>query len=240
MKVLATVLSNLQTPLGRLECKIIPPILIPLLITAVHALVEYLCVRLENREEIPNFRAGVRDVALSLQALAGMRERFPRGDASLAAKAVFSLTSTSLREQKPTTRLSLFELLEFLVETYSATLTRDMGPHLFVDGLESMSALEKDPKCLRVLFRMYDQISQTWSLNSEDFKKMWDSFSKYWPISLREDPSDPSIPTTTELNSLIQNCFTSHDNYAVHAFDHLLEILNTTPDTVSAYTKVNL
>lgn len=205
----------------------------------MHALVEYLCVRLENKEEIPNFRAGVKDAALSLQALASMTARFPRGDASLAAKAVFSLTSTSLRDQKPATRLSLFELLSFLIETYSATLTRDMGPHAFVEGLVAMSAFEKDPKCLRVLFQMYQQISRTWTLNSDDFKEIWGSFSKYWPITFREDPPDPSIPNTKELNFLIEGCFTSHDSYAAHAFTHLLEVLDTSQDTVTAYTKVS-
>jgi DNA repair/transcription protein MET18/MMS19 len=238
MKLLAMVLTHLQTDLGRLNCKINLKPYFPLLTIAVHAMVEYVCVRLENKEEIPNFRAGVKDAALSLKALAGMTARFPRGDASVAAKAVFSLTSTSLREQKPATRLALFELLAFLVQTYSATLTRDMGPHLFVDGLVSMSAFDRDPKCIRVLCQMYEQISQTWSLNSEDFQKIWGSVSKYWPISFKEDPLDPSIPTVTELNFLIQTCFTSHDNYAVHAFEHLLTVLNTSGDTVAAYTKV--
>lgn len=197
---------------------------------------EYLCVRLENKDEIPNFQAGVNWTALSLQALARMTARFPRGDASVVAKAVFSLTS--FREQLPATRLTVFELLEFLHQTYSATITRDMGPHQFVQGLVSAAEFEKDPRCLKVLFLMYEEISQSWPLDAEAYKGIWDSYSRYFPITLKT--TDPSVPTREELQLLLVRCFASNDNYAAYTFPYLFDGLDTSLDTLTASVKVSL
>jgi DNA repair/transcription protein MET18/MMS19 len=236
MKLFSIVLTRLEVDLGRADGKLQCPIPRTLLIFLVHTFVEYFCGRLENKHDIANFGAGIKETAISLQALASMTARFPRGDASAVAKAVFSMPSATFTAQLASTRLSLFELLDYLFSTYSATITRDMGADTFVSGLVSMAEFEKDPRCLTVLFQMYAQISESWKLNAKSFKAIWDSYCRYFPISLKS--TDPSVPTREELQQLLLQCFTSHDDYAVYAIPHLFDALDTTQDTLTASVKV--
>jgi hypothetical protein len=46
--------------------------------------------------------------------------------------------------------------------------------------LAAMSATEKDAKCLRVLFQMYEQISKDWALTPTNISMIYESFSKYF------------------------------------------------------------
>lgn len=200
---------------------------------------EYLCTRLGSTETIPNNRAGIKDTALSLQALANMTGKCPPGDASVIAQAVFSLPSSTLRDQKAAGRLALLELLNSLVQNYSPAIARDMGTQTFVDELVSVAEFEKDPSCLRILFQMYEQISQTWNLDSGSFKNIWDSYSRYFPITLSGAARDPSLPSPEELKMLLRYCFTSHDDYAEEAIPRLIDMLDTTQDVVTANVKAS-
>jgi DNA repair/transcription protein MET18/MMS19 len=240
MEVLSKVLAYMQTVLDRHDCEISPPRLCSLLTAVVHLLVENLCSRFENREQLANNRAGVEYTARSLLHLAEMTGRFLPTDASAVAKAVFSLTTTILRAQKAPARLALYDLLQWLVQTYSAPLTRDMGSNAFIESLAAMSATEKDAKCLRVLFQIYEQISKDWSLTPANISTIYESFSKYWPVSIRAatEDTDPSIPRADELNLLIQKCFTSHDGYATHAFGQLLTALDASQANTAPHGKV--
>lgn len=204
---------------------------------AVHSLVVYLCSRLGNTETIPNNRAGIKDTALSLQALANMTGKFPRGDASVIAGAVFSLPSSSLRDQKAAGRLALLKLLDTLIQSYSPVIARDMGTRTFVDGLVSMAEFEKDPSCLELLFQMYEQMSQTWNLDSASINNIWESYSRYFPITLNGAAKDPLLPSPEELKMLLRCCFTSHDDYADHAIPRLIDMLDTAQDVVTANVK---
>ena len=165
-----------------------------------------------------------------------MEARFPRGDASIIAKAVFKLASTCFREQLPTTRLAVFELLNFLRCTYSTPIIRDLGAQSFVGSLVAMAEFEKDPRCLKLLFLIYQDIGQQWVLPPDSFELMWESYSRYFPITLKT--TDTSIPSREELQLLLIGCFASNDSYAVHTFPHLFDGLDTTEDTLTAYVKV--
>lgn len=101
-----------------------------------------------------------------------------------------------------------------------------------------MAEFEKDPRCLMVLFRIYQDISNTWSPSPESFKEIWDSFCRYFPISLKT--TDSSLPTRDELQAQLVGCFVSNDGYADHAFPYLIDALDVSRDTLTAYVKVDL
>jgi DNA repair/transcription protein MET18/MMS19 len=237
MELLSKVLAYMQTDLTRGDRKLwsLSSIVQPTDVI-VHALVEYLCARLRNKDEIPSYSAGVRWTANSLYALAKMTARFPKGDASDVTQAVFILAKSSFREQLPATRLAVFKLLDFLVETYATTITRDMGSEAFVQGLVDLAEFEKDPRCLQILFETYADISRNWTLKPGSYKAMWDSFSRYFPITLKT--TDPSIPGREELQSLLISCFASNDAYAAQVFPYLFDGLDTTEEALSTYVKV--
>ena len=100
-----------------------------------------------------------------------------------------------------------------------------------------MAEFEKDPSCLRILFHSYELISHLWNLDSASFKNIWDSYSRYFPITLSGAGRDPSLPTPEELKMLLRSCFISHDDYAEHAIPRLIDMLDTAQDVVTANVK---
>jgi DNA repair/transcription protein MET18/MMS19 len=199
-----------------------------LLTVVVHALVPYLCARLENAS------AGLKDVAESLHTLSTWK-RFPPGDAQAVATAVFKFgSSNNFASQTAVTRLALYELVDVLFKAHPATLKRDLSVQELVKGLVTMAELEKNPSCLRALFKLYAHISEKWELSAEEFKLMFDSFVRYFPVSMKDAPMDPSIPTTEELRELLLRCFVSNDGYATMTFEAMVDRL----DVDSANTKV--
>jgi len=178
---------------------------------AVHALVEYFCARLVNTEQLLNNRAGIKESAEVLFALVNVDEgkKFPPGDAVDVAKAVFTLsTNDILRDQKLATRVALLRLLRLLMDSHKTHLIKDLGTKAFVQGVVSMAEFEKDPNCLRVLFGIFEDLSRNWKLSEDVCTPMFQSFSRYYPISLKEAINkDPSVPTPEELKVLLLNCF---------------------------------
>jgi DNA repair/transcription protein MET18/MMS19 len=211
----------------------------------VHLLVEYFCRRLENAEDSLNNRAGIKESGEALLALARMtdekmRMRLPPGDVATIAKAVFAVPGNgNLRSQMGSTRVVLYELLSELMDAYKPNLIKDVGPKEFVQGVVLVAEPEKDPSCLKLLFGMYEDLGRHWELSPDTSLLIWDSFSRYFPITLGGAARDPSIPTPVELRALLLNCFTSNDSYAKHAFPRLMDMLDTNQD-LSANVKVIL
>jgi DNA repair/transcription protein MET18/MMS19 len=210
-----------------------------ILTIAVHGFTIYFCQRLENKDEINSFRAGVKECAQILSSLAKMEnQRFPPQDAKLVAQSVFTFNKgSSLRDQKAATRLALLELMSTLMQLYRQSLVTNMGSKEFVEGIVAMAEFEKDPTCLNILFPIYEALSMEWDLSDDALILIWDSFIRYYPIKLGGRAT--SVPTPDELKQLLLNCFISNDRYAGHAFPRLIDLLDTNQD-LSANVKVGL
>ena len=194
----------------------------------VHLLVPYLCARLEDGSP------GIYYVAEALQIMVKWT-RFAPGDAQEVARAVFKLgAANNFSSQTAITRLSLYTLVDVLRITKATAIKRDMSENEFVKGLVTMAELEKNPSCLRALFRLYADLSHEWKLDEGDHKQIFDSYIRYFPITMKDTPKDPKIPTTTELRDLLLNCFVASDGYAQPTFAAMIERL----DVDSANTKV--
>lgn len=213
------------------------------LTVVVHVLVEYFCKRLENNGESLNYRAGIKESGEALLALARMTDEnmkiiFPPGDVAMVAFAVFAVAGNgNLGNQMGSTRVVLYELLSELMDTYKPKLLKDVGSKIFVQGVVSMAEPEKDPSCLKMVFGMYEDFGRNWELGVDTRLLIWDSFSRYFPITLGGAARDPSIPTPVELRALLLSCFTSNDFYSNHAFPRLIDMLDTNQD-LSANVKV--
>ncbi|KAH8591990.1 RNAPII transcription regulator C-terminal-domain-containing protein [Bisporella sp. PMI_857] len=99
-----------------------------------------------------------------------------------------------------------------------------------------MAQFEKDPSCLRVLFGIYEEFGKTWALNEQTYMLIWESYVRYFPITLATAATDPSVPTPDHLRALLLSCFVSNDIYATEAFPRLIDMLDTNQD-LSANTK---
>lgn len=186
-----------------------------------------------------NYRAGIRESAEALTALATMTEkRFPPDDASLIVNSVFVIDpKNGLRDQKGSTRVVLYELLVELMDVYKDNLVKNIGTENIVQGIVAMAEFEKDPSCLRILFGMYEDLGRNWGLSQDANLLIWESFSRYFPITLGGADRNRGFPTPDELRSLLLNCFISSDAYADKAFPRLLDMLDTNQD-LSANVKV--
>jgi DNA repair/transcription protein MET18/MMS19 len=207
--------------------------------TIVHELTTYFCERLENKDNINSFRAGVKECAKILSAFAQMgNQRFPPRDASLVALSVFAFNrGSNLRDQKAATRLSLLELIDALMRLYTPSLMAKIGPIEFVEGVVALAEFEKDPTCLNVLFQIYGVLGTKWGLNDNALVLIWDSFIRYYPIKIGGRAT--SVPSPDELKQLLLDCFISNDSYARVALPKLMDLLDTNQD-ISANVKVRL
>ncbi len=187
-----------------------------------------------------NYRAGIREVAASLTAIAKWK-RFLPGDASRIAKVVFELATRSMfNDHKPVTRKALFTLIDLLFNKYASPLIRDIGVETLVTGLVSMAEFEKNPSCLEVLFPLYANISRYWTLESTQLDEIWESLARYFPINMAKGANqDTSSPSNEELNALLLQCFVSNDYYAKEVFPRCITLLDAESD-LSANTKVHL
>jgi len=207
----------------------------------VHLLVEFFTDRLLNTNDGQN-RAGIKESAEALSTLIGHDEgrKFIPGDAEIVIRAVFAVDSNDLlRDMKASGRLALYDLLSLLMQKFRPQIMRYFGRIEFTAGLVSMATLEKDPSNLRRIFEMYEDLSKNWELDSTTCLEIWESFSRYFPITLSRVSADPNVPTPDELKALLVRCLVSHDVYATEVFPRLIEMLDTNSD-LSANVKVRV
>jgi DNA repair/transcription protein MET18/MMS19 len=204
-----------------------------------HSLVEYFCARLENKEQILNYRAGIYEIAYSLHILSKWKCFLP-GDAGTVIMAVFGIANGSIfKDQKPTTRVKLYELIDFLFKKFQVPMIRDVKVTPLVSGLVSMAELEKNPSCLGILFPLYTHISKNWPLGDSDYDAIWESFIRYFPVSVGGAPQDSSVPSKELIKELLLQCILSSHRYAKEAVPRLIDMLDTNSD-LSANLKVGM
>jgi len=241
LALLPAVLDFMETEPGRHESKCpfltTKHVLYSILTLSVHAVTDYLCTRLENRNHIPSFHAGIRELATSLKYIVGWN-RFVPGDAERIMRLIFAFNNANhFAKQTNPTRLAIFELVELVLKKHLTTLTRDMGVGTLVNGMVALSDLEKNPSCLRILFTFFALASRTWPLSTNEYQSIWDSYIRYYPITIRSPPQDPTVPSSEELRRLLLQCFLSNDVYAREGFATLIAKLDVSAD-LSANVKV--
>ena len=157
--------------------------------------------------------------------------------------AVFGLANRStFKDQKPTTRVKLYEVIDFLFKKYQAPLIRDVKVTPLILGLVSMAELEKNPSCLGILFPLYTHIGRNWRgypLGDSDYDAIWESFIRYFPVTLGGAPQDPSIPSKELIKELLLQCVLSSHHYAKGAVPRFIDMLDTNTD-LSANLKVRI
>ncbi|PBP23306.1 hypothetical protein BUE80_DR005900 [Diplocarpon rosae] len=205
----------------------------------ISALTTYFCTRLSNPDEDPSFRAGVHEVARSLNVIVNW-QRFIPSDAATVLSAIFTMANYSvLTTLPPPTRLDLLLVVDSLFRKRDLALVKAIRIPTLISGLVSLAEIEKNPSCLKVIFSLYAHLSGDWDLEAAEFRALWGSFSRYYPITLGSTVKDPSQPTQETLRDLLLQCIVSNDYYASVAIPMCLEKLDTTAD-LSASTKVEV
>lgn len=193
---------------------------------------------MKNEENILNFGAGIREVAEALHEIVNW-ECFPVSHAATIVNSIFPLAAGggSFKDLPSPTRRAVYLLTDTVFRKKERVLRRDVGDVALVDGLINMSLFEKHPTCIDVVFALFAHLSKTWTLAPAQLDAMWESFIRYFPVSMSGTVKDPSLPSKEKMRDLLLQCIVSSDYYADGALKLCLEKLDTNSD-ISADTKV--
>ncbi|TGO70962.1 hypothetical protein BELL_0639g00020 [Botrytis elliptica] len=200
------------------------------------ALVEYLTNRVSQAGEVQIYRAGLLEIAKCLTTIAKM-PRFIKSNAPDIASAVFRLPDNkqSLNDFPHSTRLSLLNLLQCLLEAYPTALKSSLGSK-FVDGMASMAAIERNPSCILAIFKIYSQLGKSWDINSDEAETLFGSFFRYFPITTTK--SATPLKPEEDLKRGLLDCLISNDRYAPFVFPALFQKLDS--ESVRADIKIDV
>lgn len=222
-----------------LLAKLVSPHIIALstLTPAVNTLTTYFCARLSSRNDDPSFRYGIKETAASLRVIVNWQHFVP-DDAVVVTTTIFALSDYSvMRDLTPATRLELLQVIDSLFRNRGVSLIKKTGTASLVTGLVEFATHEKNPMCLKVLFPLFSHLSKEWNMDDSQFDSLWNSFSRYFPITVGGPVRDPKQPSQELLRDLLLECMMSNDAYAKSLIPMCLEKLDTTAD-LSANTKV--
>lgn len=174
------------------------------------------------------------EIAKCLTTIAKM-PKFIKSNAPDIASAVFCLAGnkTSLNDFPPSTRLSLLNLLQYLLDAYQTALKTSMGSK-FVDGMAAMAAVERNPSCIFVIFKIYRKLGKDWNIGPDEAETMFASFFRYFPITTTK--SATSLKPEEDLKRGLLDCLTSNDAFAPSVFPALFQKLDS--ESVRADVKV--
>jgi DNA repair/transcription protein MET18/MMS19 len=179
-------------------------------------MVTYLTARIETAHV-----AGVKETALGLRALAAM-SHFDNNDTIDICRKIFS-SGPHFNENSAPARFEVYKLVDLFLIEHRATIKRMEGE--FINGILSLAGLEKDPRCLMVYFSILLVILAEWDIQ-EEVKDLWESVSRYYPITFRAKPDDPIGITPNELKLRLRMCMAATSEFAPMAFPFLIEKLD--------------
>lgn len=191
------------------------------------ALVNYCILRITNASDDPTYLAGITDITETLKVLVGWNNFIP-GSAADIMKAFFRLNQNgNYAKQTPGSRATILQVIEALYSKYESALKRDMGASTLVSGLMGLLEFEKSPICLKLAFVLEAMLSRDWGLDNASLQLIWESFERFYPLSLKGRKADLWIPTSEELRSLLLQCIIANDAFAAKAFSLCLEKIDT-------------
>ncbi|KAH6670613.1 Dos2-interacting transcription regulator of RNA-Pol-II-domain-containing protein [Halenospora varia] len=194
----------------------------------VHAVVQYLCDRLSNTTNLPNYNYGLGEIAEMLTILIAWRTFLP-DDCELICKSSFALAlngRSTFMNQTNKTRCKFYTLLAMMEENFPNKIEKNLGIGHFVAGLLNLAETEKGPASLKVLFELYSKIGKEWNPDASTIKAIWESIWRYFPVTLGAAVTNPEMPQPGELRQLLLDCVVSNDHYAQESIPSLLQDLD--------------
>lgn len=179
-------------------------------------MVTYLTARIETAHV-----AGLKETAHGLRVLAAM-SHFDSNDTIEICHKIFS-SSHHFNDNSAPARFEVYKLVDFFLNGHRETIERMEKE--FTNGIISLAELEKDPRCLMVYFSILSVILAEWDIN-EEVKDLWESVSRYYPITFRAKPGDPIGITPNELKVRLRMCIAATSEFAPMAFPFLIEKLD--------------
>lgn len=184
-----------------------------------------------------NEKVGVLEAMTALQELSNQLRCKPEDRVGII-EAITQLGDDFSR-QPATTRLKAYELLDKFIheEAVRLGLREKYGENYsYVTDLVELCHLEKDPRNLILWFKFLQEILRRYFPPMEVRKKVFESFSAFFPISLRRDTNTGPV-TVAELKEGLRDCFASDGTLSSLVFPFLLAKLDQ-PDSLTVAVKV--
>ncbi|KAJ4314730.1 hypothetical protein N0V84_008723 [Fusarium piperis] len=183
-------------------------------------------------------KAGIMPSATALTRIAAMKS-FQRHSGNEIIQKISALRDDFPR-QVSKTRLTIYELIRFLVSTpeVAGDLQHRHGSSAgFMIDLLQLCRSERDPECLMVWFDILRIFLSEYSPSKEVLEEVYGAFKPYFPISLPR-ASQVSI-TPEDLKLQLRKCFSSTHLLADQVFPFLLGKLDQ-GDAVTVNVKVDI
>ena len=182
-------------------------------------------------------KAGIAASAKALGHLCNMRAFKP----SQGCEVIDYITKIGddFRLQSPLTRLEVYELSKNLVssvpvnEELQLKYGADCG---FMTDLLEMCRHEREPRNLMIWFYILKRFLQDYLPGPKVTQEVFNTFSAYFPISLRASATLVGI-TADDLKTLLRECFSAHYRVADHVFPFLIQKLDQ-GDAITVSVKV--
>lgn len=173
-----------------------------------------------------NDPAGVKEATQALRELRGMGHFDPEL-ATTIPEHIFKFLGDDFPSQSASTRLEVYKLLDSLLSAQRDQI-RSMGGD-YIQGFLTLCAREGDPRNLMICFSIIRVILSEWDTKDikEHSQELWDTVSRYFPITFKAKPGDPIGITADDLKERLRACISATDIFAPFAFKFLTKKLDT-------------
>lgn len=156
------------------------------------------------------------------------------GDSILSSMA--DIDPADFTKQLAKTRLDLFQLLGHLLSggISEARQKRDSLPRIL-----KLAARERDPNNLLHWFTTLSSIIRVTSLSGKISEALFESFSPFFPISIRASTTSSNLVSEQDLKNALRSCFAANGLLAQWTLPFLLGKLDDGTSSMTASVKVS-
>jgi DNA repair/transcription protein MET18/MMS19 len=173
-----------------------------------------------------HMRTGVLEATMALEKLASE----PRCKAAQRVSIFEGIArlGDDFNMQTIPTRLQVYGVLLFLLQ--NSVLQPRLQDKLnddptIIPDLLNVFHLEKEPRALLLCYQIQRELVRGFLLHENALKEIFESFSSFFPISLRRAPSAGDV-TVEELKLSLRDCFAASGKLAPQTFPFLLDKLD--------------
>ncbi|ROW00323.1 hypothetical protein VMCG_07234 [Cytospora schulzeri] len=171
--------------------------------------------------------AGLATATEALLVLLSM-VNFPPSSADDIITSIGKMIPENFSKQLAKTRLQIFQVIKtLLLNPKSArVLQKRYEGSEFLLPILILAKRERDPANLLDWFRMLETLLKRNKISPEVAAAAFESFSPFFPISIRRSTATGPDVTEDELKEALRSCFAANGLLAQHAFPFLLEKLD--------------
>lgn len=153
-------------------------------------------------------------------------KRFDSSSAADLIAKVYNATHTNFKSTPVMSRFEVYRLLDELLSHHRLTI-KATGVD-FINILIELSASERDPRNLMLIFSMVEVVLAEWDdADTEQLAEdLYDLLSRYFPITFSAKKTDPAGINPAELVLRLRKCFAAYSGFAPSLFPNLIQRLD--------------